>query len=435
MEAVYREGVSEPRALLEGAFRAAVAAVDPDVAIRPHLPDPPSGRIVIVGAGKAAASMAAACEAHYAELGTALTGVVVTRYGHGAPTKSVRVLEASHPVPDAAGVAATDEILGAVAAAGRDDHVVVLLSGGGSALLCAPAEGVTLEAKRSVTDALLRSGATIDDMNVVRRHLSRSKGGRLARLAAPAPLTALVISDVVGDDLATIASGPTVPDPTTFADALDVLDAYGIADEAVRRVLRDGADGGREETPKPGDPLLEHCRTILVATNETALAAAAEHLRRGGYVPHTLSATIVGEARDVGALLGSVSERVWRLGEPFSAPCALLSGGETTVQVRGSGRGGRNGEAALGFALSLPAEAPVWALFADTDGIDGTEENAGAFVTPMLLRTLDRRSARAALRANDAYGVFADAGHLLLTGPTRTNVNDLRIVLVSEGAA
>jgi glycerate 2-kinase len=422
--------MSEPRAILEEAFRAAVARADPAAVLSTHLPRAPAGRIVVVGAGKAAAAMAAAVETAYERAGIPVEGVVVTRYGHGAPTRHVRVLEAAHPVPDAAGVRASAEVLAAVRGAGPDDHVIAVLSGGGSALLCAPTTGITLGDKRALTDALLRSGATIGEMNTVRRHLSDVKGGRLAAAAAPAPMTALVISDVVGDDLAAIASGVSVPDPTTFADALAVLDRYAIDVQAARRVLEEGAAGEREETPKPGDPRLARGRTVLVASNQASLEAAASSLAAAGFDTAILSSTIVGEAREVGALHGAIALQALRFGQPLRPPCAFVTGGETTVTVRGAGRGGRNAEGALALALSLPADADVWALFADTDGIDGSEDHAGAFVTPDLLRTFDRAAARRALDENDSYAFFHAAGHLLVTGPTRTNVNDLRIVLV-----
>jgi glycerate 2-kinase len=423
------------RGLLEGAYRAAVAAAEPGAALSTHLPPVPSGRLLVVGAGKAAAVMAAAAEAHYLARGAAVEGVVVTRYGHGATTRAVRVLEAGHPVPDDAGVAAAQDVLDLVSGAGRDDHVLVLLSGGGSALLCAPLPGLTLADKREVTDALLRSGADIAEMNTVRRHLSRSKGGRLAAAAAPAAVTALVVSDVVGDDLATIASGPTVADASTFADALEVLDRHRITAEAARRVLIEGARGEREETPKPGDARLATCRTVLVATNATSLAAAEAHVRAAGFTTAVLSSSIVGEASVVGGVHAAIAAHAWHHGAPWQPPCAILSGGETTVAVRGDGFGGRNTEGALALALALPSDAPVWALFADTDGLDGRGDHAGAIVTPELLRRLDRREARAALARSDSASLFSAHGHLLVTGPTRTNVNDLRIVLVTASAA
>jgi glycerate 2-kinase len=375
--------------------------------------------------------MAQAVEDAYASLGKEVEGVVVTRYGHGAPTRSVRVREASHPVPDEAGAEAAEEILALVAGAGAHDHVLVLLSGGGSALLCAPAAGLTLAEKGELTEALLRSGADIAEMNTVRKHLSRVKGGRLAALAAPAPLTALVVSDVVGDDLSTIASGPTVADPTSYRDALGVLERYGIDAPAARTVLREGVAGRREETPKPGDPRLATVRTHLVVTNTGSLRAAAATLAAGGVTPHLLSSDLVGEAREVGRMLAAIAAQVWRSGEPLPPPCALLSGGETTVTVRGEGgRGGRNSEGALAFALALPGEAVISALFADTDGVDGIGGHAGAFVTPRLLQGLDRAEARGALERHDSATLFAETGHLFVTGPTGTNVNDLRVVIV-----
>jgi glycerate 2-kinase len=437
-EAVYREAVEDARPLLEPAFRDAVAAADPAAAVLPHLPPPPSGRLLVVGAGKAAAAMARAVEDAYLQQGVSVEGVVVTRYGHGGATRAVRVVEAGHPVPDEAGARATAELLALVAGAGAEDHVIALLSGGGSALLCAPVDGITLDEERALTEALLRSGADIGEMNTVRRHLSQAKGGRLAAAAAPAPLTALVVSDVVGDDLATIASGPTVADPTTYADARAVLDRYAIDAPAARAVLAAGVAGEREETPKPDDPRLRHARTILVATNAGSLDAAAARLAASGVTPVLLSSELTGEAREVGRVLAAIAAQAWRTGEPAAPPCAFLSGGETTVTVRGpGGRGGRNSEGALALALALPRDAAVSALFADTDGIDGIGGHAGAFVTPALLRRLAASEARAALEHHDSGSFFAEAGHLFVTGPTGTNVNDLRIVLVHarrEGA-
>lgn len=431
---MYRVDVGDARRVLEEAYRAAVRAADPAGVLAPHLPDPPRGRLIVVGAGKAAAAMAAAAEEHYARLGVPVEGVVVTRYGHGAPTRRVRVLEAAHPVPDDASVRGAAAVLDAARAAGADDHVLVLLSGGGSALLCAPVAGIDLEDKRRVTRILLASGADIVEINTVRRHLSRVKGGALAVAADPAPCTALLVSDVVGDDLAAIASGPTVPDPTTFADALATLDRYAVDVPAARAVLAAGAAGRVPETPKPGDPRLAGARTIVVASNQASLDAAAASLARSGFAPTILSSTITGEAREVGGVHAAIAAQAWRQGQPAAPPCAFLSGGETTVRVRGSGRGGRNGEFALGLALALPPDAPVSALAADTDGIDGSEDNAGAVITRAVLRALDRPRARRALDDNDSYGVFQEHGALLVTGPTRTNVNDVRIVLVHERA-
>ena len=405
----------------------------------PHLPDPPVGRVLVIGAGKAAAAMARAAEDHYR--GTPawdrLRGAVVTRYGHGEPTERVEVAEAGHPVPDDAGVAATRRILELVTGAGDGDVVVALISGGGSALLTLP-QGIDLAAKRALTERLLASGATIQEMNTVRRHVSAVKGGHLAAAAHPARLVALVVSDVVGDDPATIASGPTVPDPTTFADALTVLDRYQIDARATRAYLERGAAGAVPETPKPGDPRLAHAITHLIASNQQSLEAASSVLRAAGYAPVVLASGITGEAREAGAVHAAIAAQVAAHGQPLAAPCALLSGGETTVTVRsGGGRGGRNAEFALGLALALPPGlldgGHVHALAADTDGIDGTEDNAGVFVDRWLFANQERRAAREALGANDAWSVFSAADALLVTGPTRTNVNDLRIVLIEAG--
>lgn len=429
----------EPRDLLRRAFEAAVRAADPGQILADRMPDPPKGRVVVVGAGKAAASMARAVEDAYrgGPAWSRVQGLVVTRYGHGEPTERIEVAEAAHPVPDAAGVVATQRILELVAGAGEDDLVIILISGGGSALLSAP-RGIDLEQKRTLTERLLASGATIQEMNVVRKHLSDVKGGRLALAAQPAQVRAYVISDVVGDDLAAIASGPTVPDPSTFGEALAILDRYDIEAPGARAHLKRGADGDVPETPKPGTGALSHVRTDLVASNQQSLEAAAAVLEAAGYPAHVLASGITGEARSVGQVHAAIAAQVLERGQPVAAPCALLSGGETTVTVRGGGgRGGRNSEFALGFALALPESVAdtdrVHALAADTDGIDGSEDNAGAFVGPTLFRSWSRREARAALDRHDSYGVFAGAGMLLETGPTRTNVNDLRIVLVDGG--
>ncbi len=427
--------------VLRRAFAAAVAAADPGAAVRAHLPPPPPrGRVVVVGMGKAAAPMAAAVEDHYDGLGVAVEGVVVTRYGHAAPLRRVRCLEAAHPVPDAAGEAAGRALLAAVDAAGADDLVLVLVSGGGSALACAPLPGLDLAAKQAVTDALLRSGAEIGDMNVVRKHLSTIKGGRLAARAAPARVLALVVSDVVGDDLAAVASGPTVADGSGPADALAVLDRFGVDAPAARAALERAAreraaleraaraDAGAATTQGDAD---ERCETRLVASNQASLEAASAVLAEAGYRTVVLSNAITGEAREAGAFHAAVALQAWRHGQPAAPPVALVSGGETTVTVRGEGgRGGRNSEFALGLALALPADAPVAALAADSDGIDGYGGHAGALVTPALLRALDRVAARDALARHDSYSVFEGLDHLLVTGPTRTNVNDVRVVLV-----
>ncbi len=420
--------VRDPDALLRHAFRAAVEAADPDRVVPPALPGVPDGRLVVVGAGKAAAAMARAVERHYGPE-AAVEGCVVTRYGHALATRRIEVREAAHPVPDEAGERATREILALVRGAGADDLVLCLLSGGGSALLTAP-EGLAAPAQRTLTAALLRSGADIHEINAVRKHLSAVKGGLLAAAAWPAPLRALVISDVVGDDPSVIASGPTVADASTFADALAVLERYGVDAPAARASLERGLRGERPETPKPGDPRLARSETRVIATNQASLEAAAAVLEDAGVHAHLLANGITGEAREVGAVHAAMARQVLEWGQPFGRPCALLSGGETTVTVRGDGRGGRNAEFALATALDLPDGGEVWLLAADTDGIDGSEDNAGVLLSPAARRSMDHPAARRALASNDSYGAFEAVGALLVTGPTRTNVNDLRILLM-----
>ena len=430
----------EPRALLARLYHAAVQRALPAAQLRHHLPPVPRGRTVVVGAGKAAGAMAHALEAAWpAE--APLAGVVVTRYGHTPPRPAglaprIDILEAAHPVPDAAGVRAAERMLAAVQGLTADDQVIALVSGGGSALLALPAPGLTLADLQAITRALLLSGASIGEMNAVRKHLSRIQGGRLALAAAPAPVWTVAISDVPGDDPATIASGPTVPDPSTAADALAVLERYRIAlPEPVRQALLDG----RLETPKPDHPRWADCTVRLMATPHQALQAAADEARRLGLRAHVLGDAIEGESREVGRVHAGLA-RYARQGQgPFQPPCVLLSGGETTVTVRAPqlavgerARGGRAAEFALGLALGLDVLPGVWALAADTDGIDGTEDNAGAFVAP---DTLSRAralgwSAQACLDRHDSYGFFAALGDLFVTGPTHTNVNDFRALLL-----
>ncbi|MEQ8966058.1 MAG: glycerate kinase [Azospirillaceae bacterium] len=419
---------ADPGAVLRGLFDAALAAVSPELCVPPALPEPGPGRTIVLGAGKAAAAMARTVEAHWPG---ALEGLVVTRYGHGVACERIAVVEAAHPVPDEAGIEAAARILDLARAAGPEDLVLCLISGGGSALLAAPAEGLTLADKRAVATALLRSGASIDEINAVRKHLSAIKGGRLAAAAAPARVVTLAISDVPGDDPATIASGPTVADPTTFDDALAVLSRYGIGEPAA---VIDHLRAGAEETPKPGDPRLARAETRIVATAWTALAAAAEAARKAGLTPVVLGDAIEGEAREVARALAGIADSVARHGAPAAAPAVLISGGETTVTVRGQGRGGRNLEFLLGLGLALDGRAGIHALAADTDGIDGSEDNAGARLSP---DTLARARAAgvdpaAALAGNDAHAVFEAAGDLIVTGPTRTNVNDFRAILVEK---
>jgi len=418
--------MDEPRAFLTALFHAAIDAASPASRLAPFLPAPPQGRTIVVGAGKAAASMAAAVEAAWRG---PLEGLVVTRYGHGAPTKRIEIVEAAHPVPDAAGQKAALRILECVTALTVDDLVLCLISGGGSALLAAPAPGLTLDDKRAVNRALLKSGADIGEMNCVRKHLSAIKGGRLALAAAPARVVGLVISDVPGDDLAIIGSGPTVPDPSTSAQALAVLRRYRI--DAPARVVAH-LENPASETPKPGDPRFALVSNVVVAAPQFSLRAAAAAARAVGVTPVLLGDAIEGEAREVGKVFAGVARSAARHGEPARGPCVLLSGGETTVTVKGKGRGGRNAEFLLGLALALNGAPGIWALAGDTDGIDGSEDNAGAIVAP---DTLARAAAlglnpRARLDDNDAYGLFAALGDLVVTGPTLTNVNDFRAILI-----
>ncbi len=413
--------------LLRRLFEAAIAAADPLEVVPPHLPPPPRGRTLVVGAGKASAKMAQAVERHWPG---PLEGLVVTRYGHAVPCERIEIVEAAHPVPDEAGLAAARRILDLVRGLGEEDLVIALISGGGSALLTLPAAGLTLADKQAVNRTLLRCGASILEMNCVRKHLSAIKGGRLAAAAFPAPVHALLISDVPGDDPAVIASGPTVADPTTFAEALAILEKYGIREpEAVIRHLREA----RDETPKPGDPRLSRTETVIVARPQRSLEAAAELARREGVVPLLLGDAIEGEAREVGRVMAGIAWSVVRHRHPLPPPCVLLSGGETTVTIRGRGRGGRNVEFLLGLAIALEGAGRVWAVAGDTDGVDGAEEVAGATVGP---HTLARAAAlgvdaRARLEDNDAHGFFEALGDRIVTGPTLTNVNDFRAILVT----
>lgn len=418
--------VISPRPFLNELFQAAVDAAQPALCLPPHLPAPPKGRTVVIGAGKASAAMARVLETHWDGL---LSGLVVTRYGHRVDCERIDIVESSHPVPDAAGVAAAEGIVARLQGLTEDDLVICLISGGGSALMTLPMPGLTLDDKISVNRALLRSGANIAEMNCVRKHLSAVKGGRLAAAAAPARLVTLAISDVPGDDLAVIASGPTVPDPTTFAEARDILARYGVSPPApVAAFLAAAA----EETPKPGDPRLANCRTVLIAAPQASLEAAAAVARRAGVTPVILGDAIEGESREVAIVHAGIARQVARHGQPAGAPAVLLSGGETTVTVRGNGRGGRNAEFALGLAIALDGAAGISAIACDTDGIDGSEDNAGVLVTPDTLARSAARgiNARALLDANDAYSLFSALDDLVMTGPTLTNVNDFRAVLI-----
>ena len=415
------------RAFLLSLFQAAVAAADPAKVVPPHLPKPPRGRTIVLGAGKAAAAMAKAVEDHWAG---PLAGLVVTRTGHGVACRTIEVVEASHPVPDARGRDAARRILALAEGAGPDDLVLCLVSGGASALLALPAAGLTLDDKQAVNRALLASGADIAEMNAVRKHLSAIKGGRLAAAAYPAEVATLLISDVPGDDPSVIGSGPTVADPTSFAEARAVLDRYAIAAPAA---VAQRLAGSADETPKPGDERLARSRTVIVASPMASLVAAAEVARAAGIAPLILGDAIEGEAREVGKALAGIALSARRHGRPIRPPAVLLSGGETTVTVKGGGRGGRNAEFLAGLSLGLNRADGVFGLAADTDGIDGSEDNAGAVVTP---DTLARAGAAALdvpalLAGNDCYSLFAALGDLVVTGPTRTNVNDFRAILIA----
>src|SRR3954447_7883739 len=426
--------LDKPRELLRAMFDAAVGAAAPELRIPAFLPPSPKGRTVVIGAGKASAAMAKAVETRWTG---PLSGLVVTRYGHAVPCERIEIVEASHPVPDESGHRAAARILEMVRGLGPDDLVLALISGGGSALLSLPAPGLTLEDKQAVNAALLRSGAPIGEMNVVRKHLSAIKGGRLAAAAPPARLVPLVISAVPGDDPAVIASGPTVPDSSTFAEARAVLDKYGITEP---RSVIDHLIGAADETPKPGDPRLANVSTVMIASPQLSLEAAADIARQAGVTPLILGDTLEGEAREVGRVMAGIARQTARRGQPALPPVVLLSGGETTVTVKGRGRGGRNVEFLLSLAVVLDGLPGVFALAGDTDGVDGAEEAAGAVMTPdSLARAAGRRiSAKAHLADNDGHGFFEALGDQLITGPTLTNVNDFRAILVlppQEGAA
>ena len=394
-----------------------------------QLPKPPRGRAFVAAAGKAAASMAAAVERDW-PAGAPLEGIAITRYAHGLPLRRIRVVEAGHPVPDAAGEAAAREIIGAAASLGGDDLLLVLISGGGSSLLSLPAEGISMVDLKAVTTQLLRSGADIRDMNTVRKHLSAIQGGRLAA-ACRAPVLALIISDVTGDDPTHIASGPCAPDPTTCADALEVLERFRIA---VPKAVKARLAGGKDETPKPGDKAFRSVENRVIATAHGSLEAAAGVFSRGGIQPVILGDTITGEAAEVAKVMAALVREIRGHGKPFPAPVALISGGECTVTVKGEGgRGGRCSEFLLSLAIELDGMAGVHAIAADTDGIDGSEDNAGAMLSPDSLQKarIAGMDAKALLARNDSYGFFAGLGDLIVTGPTRTNVNDYRAIVVA----
>ena len=412
------------KALLRAMFNAAVAAAQPSQTIAQHLPKLSKGRTIVIGAGKASAAMAQAFERAWKK---PVEGLVVTRYGYGVPTKHIEIVEAAHPVPDAAGRAAAQRIFKMVQGLTKDDLVIALISGGGSSLLALPTDGITLDDKRAVNAALLKSGAPVNEMNIVRKHLSAIKGGRLAAAAYPARVETLVISDVPGDDVSAVASGPTVPDPSTFAEARAIVAKYGI--EVPASVSRHLAEA-KSETPKR----LTNARATLIASPQKSLQAAAQVAREAGYKPLILGDSIEGEAREVGFVHAGIALQARRFSQPIKPPCAIISGGETTVTVRGNGVGGRNVEFLLALALKLDGAAGIHAMAADTDGVDGGAEVAGAFISPSTLARARKLGIDpwTELSNNNGHGFFERLGDQLIPGPTLTNVNDLRVILIDR---
>jgi len=414
--------MTDPKNFLLSLFDAAVAAAQPSLCVPTYLPEPPKGRCIVIGGGKAGGAMAAAVEKHY---DSEISGLVITRYDYAVPCEHIEIIEAAHPVPDAAGMAGAERMLKTVAGLSEDDLVLCLISGGGSALMALPANGITLDEKQSVNQTLLRSGAAINEMNIVRKHISKIKGGRLARASAPARLHTLLISDVVGDDVSAIASGPTVPDPSTYADALAVIKKYNMELPAsVMSVL----NAGEDETPKPGDAIFANNTVEIIASGLNSLEAAAKIAEQAGITPIILNDSLEGEARVVGReMAGFVSSY------KDQAPCVLLSGGELTVKVEGSGKGGPNTEFLMGLAAGLEGIEDVFAIACDTDGADGLVDNAGAIITPDTLARAQTAGLDldAMLADNDAYSFFEALDDLVISGPTHTNVNDLRAIYIS----
>jgi len=420
-----------PRKLLLGSFQAALAAADPLQIVPRHLPKPPKGRTLVVGAGKAAASMASAVEKDWPE-NEPLSGLVITRYGHGLPTRYIKIIEAGHPIPDASGEAAAREIFEEVKKLGPDDLLLALISGGGSSLLSLPVPGVSMADLKAVTRQLLLCGATIQEINTVRKHLSAIQGGRLAA-ASKAPVVALIISDVTGDNPTHIASGPCAPDPTTYSDALGIISRYQVkAPDAAVEILRRGQEGKLEETPKSGNAAFRKVENRVIATAHNSLLAAAKYFRKQGIKTCVLGDTITGEAREVAKVFGGLARQIVKYGEPWKPAVALISGGETTVTVRGNGRGGRNTEFLLSLAIDLNGVKNVHALSCGTDGSDGTGDNAGALITPDTLQRARKLglNAEKLLLNNDSYNFFKPLHDLVVTGATRTNVNDFRVLLI-----
>ncbi|SDH87312.1 hydroxypyruvate reductase [Pseudomonas benzenivorans] len=420
----------DPQSLLRELFASAIDAAHPRQVLADCLPAERSGRVIVIGAGKAAAAMAEVIEREWQG---EVAGLVVTRYEHGANCRKIEVVEAAHPVPDNAGERVARRVLELVGNLGEDDRVIFLLSGGGSSLLALPADGITLADKQAINKALLKSGASIGEMNCVRKHLSAIKGGRLAKACWPASVYTYAISDVPGDEATVIASGPTVADPTTSAEALAILARYQIEPPAsVRAWLQDP----RSETVKPGDPVLSRSHFQLIATPQQSLEAAAARARAAG-LPALILGDLEGESREVAKVHAGIARQVVLHGQPIQPPCVILSGGETTVTVRGNGRGGRNAEFLLSLTDCLKGLPGVYALAGDTDGIDGSEDNAGALMTPDSYAQAARLglSARDELDNNNGYGYFAALDQLIVSGPTRTNVNDFRAILILETPA
>lgn len=420
-----------PRELLINSFKVAVNAASPTDLIPQHLPEPPKGRTLVIGAGKAAAAMAVAVENHWPDDAT-LNGIVVTRYGHSMPARRIKVFEASHPLPDKKGEQAAHKILAEVQGLGCNDLLLCLFSGGGSSLLSLPIDGISMNDQRDVTQQLLRCGASIQEINTVRKHLSTIQGGKLASRCR-APILALIISDVTGNDPTHIASGPCAPDPTTYADALTVLETYKIkVPDTVQEVLLAGCQKKIDETPKPGSFIFNKVENRLIATASYSLTAAKKFFQDQGIATAVLGDNVTGEAREVAKVYVALIEEIRQHQQPWKPPIALLSGGETTVTVKGNGRGGRNTEFLLSLAIELNGIENVYALACDTDGLDGTENNAGAIIAPHTLARTKQLgiNAKTLLANNDAYRFFDELGDLVITGPTHTNVNDYRVILV-----
>jgi len=415
-----------PKQFLFDLFNSALSAVSAEKCLPPFLPPPPRGKTLVIGAGKAAAAMAKVVEDHWSG---ELSGLVVTRYGHSVECQQIDVVEAAHPVPDSAGCQAAKRMMNLVQGLTEDDLVLCLISGGGSALLTLPAEGISLKQKQAINKALLKSGACISEINCVRKHLSQIKGGRLALACAPARIITLLISDVPGDDVTMVASGPTFPDATTRAEALAILLKYAVS---IPSNIEQHLLSETGETPKPEDARFAGNSYALIATAQDALEAAARFASQAGITPYILSNNIEGEARDIGTMHAAIAQQIAQFNQPVQKPCVLLSGGETTVTVRGSGRGGRNTEFLLSIALALDGQRDIYAIACDTDGIDGTEDNAGAILKPDCLARAAKLelNAKTSLANNDGYTFFSALSDLVVSGPTRTNVNDFRAVLV-----